>query len=100
MSQYGRRCPHCGGTHIAKGRRGANIGAAMKGMALFGIHGVWFGHIGKNDLMAECLECGFVWKIYHEPPKGEESGGILVVVISLIAVLTPLLLICKLFGFL
>ncbi len=102
MSQYGRRCPHCGGTHIARRERGNSLGNSLRGIALFGIYGTWLGRISRRSLIAECLDCGHTWRISHEPPKEGTSfsGGVLVVVISLIAVWVPLLLLCRLLGFL
>jgi tellurium resistance protein TerD len=56
------KCPQCGSTQIAAGKKGFGLGKAIGGGLLLGPVGLLGGAIGKNKIVITCLKCGKQWR--------------------------------------
>jgi len=70
-------CDKCKSTNIIVKKRGISVSSAIGGSLVFGPLGTLAGLIGKNDIVLQCLNCGYKWEPkppdYNEWPDYEEE---------------------------
>lgn len=56
-------CPNCGSEYVVYGKRGFNWRNGILGAMIFGDDGIFAGFIGSRDIICECKNCGYEWKV-------------------------------------
>lgn len=56
-------CPRCGSKRIVSGERGFSWRNGILGSLFFGDNGFLAGFLGSSDIVCECKDCGFEWKV-------------------------------------
>ncbi len=56
-------CPRCGSQDIVYGKRGFSWRNGILGSLFLGDNGFLAGFFGSHDIVCECKNCGFEWKV-------------------------------------
>ena len=56
-------CPNCGSQEIVHGERGFNLRNGILGSMFLCDNGFLAGFLDSCDIVYECEDCGYVWKV-------------------------------------